>query len=155
MKAASPPFSRRRAAMTLIEVIAALSLMATLLTVVIVANSRHVRQLKLAERKRVGVEKLDQFLATWSFEDFRPSGVARAVDRCGMPASGYFGKVTGSKSRADDRSPYAVNVRKMGPGELGDSVRVRLTVSHQSDRDASGDGTSVDVAWAEILVPNS
>lgn len=59
------PVRERRKAFSLMEVVVALMLMATLLTSIILAIGRHRRQGKLAEDRRLAIRIADQLLATW------------------------------------------------------------------------------------------
>ncbi|MEO1619007.1 MAG: hypothetical protein AAFV88_24360 [Planctomycetota bacterium] len=64
--------SRRRKAVTLIEVVASIALVGTLFTVVLIGNSRHLRQLKAAGVKHQACEKLDRLLSRWSVDELDP-----------------------------------------------------------------------------------
>jgi prepilin-type N-terminal cleavage/methylation domain-containing protein len=55
----------RRAGLTLIEVIAALVILGTLLVGIVLSRSRHSRQIALAERKMQAVRAADGLLTRW------------------------------------------------------------------------------------------
>lgn len=66
------PIDRRpaRHGMTLVEIVAALTLAATLLVSVLTAYGRSVRQGRLAERRLTAIRVADRLMAEW----FRPGG---------------------------------------------------------------------------------
>lgn len=134
--------------MTLIEVVAGLALMGSLLTVVLVSSSQHLRQLKAAEQKRASVRMLDDFLAGWSIGNFGRDAVADAVLRSGLPATGSFG-THGRGDRSDAmKDAYRVHLRAIVSPVFAEADLVRLTVSIP---DSSGG--RINTAWAEVLVP--
>ncbi len=135
-----------RSGITLIEVVAAVALMGTLLTTVIVGNAKHVRQMKAAQQKREAVHLLDQFLATWSLSGFDKEVLQPAVNRSGMTATGSFG-VVGFEQSDERVEKYKVRVQRKGDATFGTASRVRLTVSCVGPERAE-----VDVCWAEVLV---
>ena len=145
-------FKRSSAAsgITLLEVVASIALLGTLLTLVLVANAKNLRQIKAAERKRESVRMLDDFLATWSVHQFAMDGIADAAKRSGLPVVGDLGQhgipASGS-SRDDYRADYRVEIQRKGAvaSDLGD--RVRLTVSV-----GVGAGERTHTAWAEVMV---
>jgi len=57
-----------RRAFTLVEVIASLMLLGTLLVAILVAHRRHVQQIRSAEARLVAVQAADGLLAKWSAE---------------------------------------------------------------------------------------
>lgn len=67
MKAKSRTSSRiwRPAGLTLIEVVASIVLLATVLTGMVIAKSRHTRQLALSQRISAAVRAADELIATW------------------------------------------------------------------------------------------
>jgi prepilin-type N-terminal cleavage/methylation domain-containing protein len=67
MKSKSTTCSRcsRRAGLTLIEVVAAIVILGTILVGVVLARSRHARQIHLAERKALAVRAADALLTAW------------------------------------------------------------------------------------------
>ncbi len=56
----------RQAGLTLIEVVAAIAILGSVLTAVVVAKTRHTRQLALAERRAAAVRAADALLHRWS-----------------------------------------------------------------------------------------
>jgi prepilin-type N-terminal cleavage/methylation domain-containing protein len=74
MKTRSTTCSRcsRRAGLTLIEVVAAIVILGTILVGVVLARSRHTRQIRLAERKALAVRQADALLTGWWTD---PNGV--------------------------------------------------------------------------------
>ena len=54
-----------RAGLTLIEVVAAVAILGTILVGVVLAKSRHTHQLALAERKMAAVRAADELIAGW------------------------------------------------------------------------------------------
>src|SRR5580765_2955956 len=56
---------RRRPAMTLVEVVGALGLLATLLVALLLARARYTHQAALAQRRLQAVAAADALLATW------------------------------------------------------------------------------------------
>lgn len=55
----------RRPGLTLIEVVAGLALMGTLLTTLLLAHSAHARQVRAAQDKLAAVDALDGLLTRW------------------------------------------------------------------------------------------
>ena len=53
------------AGLTLLEVVAALAIMGTILAGVVMAKSRHTRQLALAQRQAVAVRAADELISAW------------------------------------------------------------------------------------------
>ena len=56
--------------LALVEVVAGLALMGTLLVVAIIASTGQTRQLRQVARKEAAVQLLDRFLTEWSAEEF-------------------------------------------------------------------------------------
>lgn len=83
MKAKSRTFSRswRPAGLTLIEVVASIVLLATVLTSIVIAKSRHTRQLALSQRISTAVRAADELIAAWHL-----SGDGVPVNRTGSIA---------------------------------------------------------------------
>lgn len=67
-----PRFQRgKRLGLTLIEVVVGLAIAGSLLSVVIMTSTHHVKQLRLAKQKRAALQSVDRFLSIWSRYDFR------------------------------------------------------------------------------------
>lgn len=130
----------------LVEVVAGLTLMGTLLTVILISGSQHLRQLKAAERKRESVRALDDFLASWSISNFSRDGISTAVQRSGMPAIGEYGS---HSLESSSRHLYQVNLSVVGKADFPDSSIVRLEVS--SVQPTLGHNKTT---WAEVIVPD-
>ena len=62
---ASSPSCRRRG-LTLIEVVAGIAILATLLVSILVAHKIHAEQLRKAQQRLAAIEELDRLLAEWS-----------------------------------------------------------------------------------------
>ncbi len=62
----------RRAGLTLIEVVAAIAILGTVLVGVVMAKARHTHQLALTERRNDALRAADELLASWWTE---PQGV--------------------------------------------------------------------------------
>src|SRR5829696_1110368 len=60
-----PSSNRSRAAMTLLEVVAGLALLASLLGALVIAKARYVRQAAAADRRVEAVAAADALLAGW------------------------------------------------------------------------------------------
>ena len=133
---------------TLVEVVAALTLMGSLLTVILVSGSKHLRQLKAAEQKRVSVRKLDDFLATWSVSNFDPAQIPAAVQRSGMAATGQYGRHGIEESSAGTDEGFQVELQRVRDSELDGGAVLRLTVSA-----AHAQRGRTSTAWTEIMVP--
>lgn len=69
----------RRAGLTLIEVIAAIVILGTILVGVVLARARHTRQIRLSQRKAQAVRAADALLTEWWT---RPEGIP--VDQSGL-----------------------------------------------------------------------
>jgi hypothetical protein len=59
------PALRRRLALTLIEVVAGMTILGTVLASLIVARARYLEQWSRAERKQAAVEAADALLSSW------------------------------------------------------------------------------------------
>ena len=132
---------------TLVEVVAALALMGTLLAVILVGGSKHLRQLKAAERKRESVRRLDDFLATWSVRNFDPSAIPDAVQRSGLPVTGHYGVHGLREPNLGTSVEYQVDLERAQSSEFDSASIVRLTVSAPH-----GELGRKPTAWAEVLV---
>ncbi len=133
---------------TLVEVIAGLALMGTLLTVVVVSSSQHLRQLKAAERKRESVRLLDDFLASWSVNNFSRDGIDEAVRRSGLPATGSYGTHAVEHKSGQVGTSFQVALRTFSAPDFDTGSVVRLTVSVPNEWHGR-----IPTAWAEVLVP--
>lgn len=129
--------------MTLIEVVVSLALMGTLLTVILIGGSQHLRQLRSAERKRVSVRKLDEFMTAWSLDQFSVSAIPLAVERSGLSVRGHFGEHKGTTSVPR----YRVDVTRVRRAEIGSGSVVRLSVSV-----TEANGETFPTCWAEVMV---
>ncbi len=140
-------FSRtgRRNGVTLVEVIAAITLMGSLLTVTIVASSKFSRQMRHADEKRIATRQLDAFLSTWSVGEFSAESIGRAVERSGMPAIGYFGTHRLDRDMQSMGPTYGVRIDRNGEAGLAQASLFRLSVYRTDSR------SDVPVAWAEVI----
>lgn len=134
--------------LSLIEVVAGLALMGTLLTIVLVSSSQHLRQLKAAERKRQSVQMLDDFLASWSVNRFAPETIDEAVQRSGLAATGSFGTHGINEQSSGHPDGYQVELRRAMSPSFDSASIIRLTVSVDA-----GKPQRLQTAWAEVLVP--
>ncbi|WP_390621105.1 type II secretion system protein [Stieleria neptunia] len=139
---------RRRQGVTLIEVVASIAIAGSLLSVVIIGGSQHLRQLKQARDKRIATEALDGFLSAWSVSNFNETRIADAVAQSNLSAVGDFGQFGRESSSPGSRTMYA-RLKSRGRGNLGDSRRVRLTVFART-----ADRREQNLAYAEILIPD-
>lgn len=57
--------SSRRAGLTLIEVVAAIAILGTVLVSTVIAKSLHTRQLALAQRQQLAVRAADELISKW------------------------------------------------------------------------------------------
>ena len=135
--------------MTLIEVVAGLALMGTLLTAVLVGGSRHLRQLKLAEHKVASVRVLDQFLTTWSSFNFDSERISDAVNASELPVIGEYGNFGVGGVVSTQRPAYRVHIASSQNEAITTGKVVRLTVSVPDLY-----GKRVPTAWAEVIVAN-
>ena len=135
--------------MTLIEVVAALALAGSLLTVTIVGSTRHLRQMKAAERKSQATKRLDRFLSAWSFANFRLANAANAAEQAGLEMTNSelsdFPDKTNNGQQKQER--FVVSLHRAGHVDLGDALKVRVEVSCVSNSRMCD-----NVAWAEVLV---
>lgn len=142
------PQTRNRSALTLIEVVAGLALMGTLLAAIMVAGSAHARQAKAAADKREAVIMLDRLLNAWAQDglalDKLEKASATAQVSFSAPAIRLRNDVIGS--------PFVVMIRKeQRPAvfrrQRSDAVVVRLSIHPvQPERN-----TTV-ISWVEVLV---
>ena len=137
-----------KSGITLVEVIAGLSLMGTLLTVILVSSSQHLRQLTAAEKKRASVRMLDNFLASWSVSDFDVARIPDAVRRSGLAVVGQFGAHGVEGDQSHEFPNYQVELRRMRRSEFNGGSVVRLTVTSTNTT-----GERHPTAWAEVMVP--
>jgi len=90
----------RRVGLTLIEVVAAIVILGTILVGVVLARSRHTRQIRLAGRKAAAVQLADRLLTDWWTD---PNGVP--VGRSGsVGENGTFVWETRELPRRDSRA---------------------------------------------------
>ncbi|MFG0261581.1 MAG: hypothetical protein ACF788_04245 [Novipirellula sp. JB048] len=152
-----------RAGMTLVEVVAAISLTGTLLAVTIVAGARHLRQLTLADRKQQAVKLLDRGLVRWSQSGFRHVDLAGAMSSVGCPlmgngevggGSGFVGAAEAERrGRSGDRAVvrhsgrFRSAERLLGASGLGTRERLRLSVMF-----LTVEGKAQEVAWVEVVL---
>lgn len=61
--------SCERSGLTLVEVIASVALMTTLLVGLLTAHSRHIKQIKLADEKQIAIDLADGLVADWFASD--------------------------------------------------------------------------------------
>ena len=73
-----------RTGLTLVEVVAGLALMGTLLVAVILGASSHLRQLRTVERKKAAIESLDKLLASWSHHGFYDQALPQCATLAGV-----------------------------------------------------------------------
>lgn len=85
----SLPGLSRRNGVSLIEVIVGIALMGTLAATAIIAGSAHLRQLKVAEKKRLAVNVVDRFMTSWSRYDFKEKQAPQAAIDAGLPLQGH------------------------------------------------------------------
>lgn len=72
---------RRRLGLTLIEVVAGLALLSTLLVATLVAYRGHVRQVRVAQQRLDAIEKIDTLMADWSeTREYPASGTVEMFD---------------------------------------------------------------------------
>ncbi len=62
----------RRGGLTLIEVVAAIAILGTILVAVVLARTRHARQIALTERKAAAVRAADELITGWWSDPFGP-----------------------------------------------------------------------------------
>ncbi len=76
----SSPCSRR-AGLTLIEVIAAITILGTLLVGIVLAHARHTHQIALTQRKQLAARVADEMIGRWwTRPEGMPIGEAGVVD---------------------------------------------------------------------------
>ena len=98
----SLPGLSRKNGVSLIEVVVGIALMGALAATAIIAGSSHLRQLKVAEKKRLAVDVVDRFLASWSRYDFKEKQAPQAAidagvhlrDQASPPIQADFGSST-------------------------------------------------------------
>lgn len=73
-----------RTGLTLIEVVAGLALMGTLLVTIILSANSHLRQLRTVERKKAAIESLDKLLASWSHYGFYDQALPECAKLAGV-----------------------------------------------------------------------
>lgn len=131
--------------MTLIEVVAGIALLGTLMVMVLIGSSQHLRQLKVAKQKRQAIALLDRFLAGWASHDFSDEGLSDAARRTGMSVIGDFGQ-RNQKSYGGGGSEFVVEIRsKPATSERGQVLRFDVSaVLHN--------GSSRKATWAEVMV---
>jgi len=118
------------AGLTLIEVMAALAILGTILAGVILAKARHTRQIAETEARRAAVEAADRLLTDW-------------WDAEGTVPAGARGSVRGQAGAAGHR--FAWRTRRVPgtalPAWEGRVVRLELRRAGEAgDQDASGVG---------------
>ncbi len=126
--------------MTLIEVVAGIALLGTLMVAVLISGSQHLRQLKAADQKRQATAKLDDFLAAWALQNFSDDGLSVAAARAGLSVADH------PVASDSTQTSYVVEVSPR-PALIDGGKVLRLDVSAQRPN-----GTRRPAAWAEILV---
>ena len=112
-----------RCGLTLIEVVAGIALLATLLVSILVAHKKHAEQVRLAQKRLDAIEQLDQLLAEWSAAgNWQPVGSAGDL-------AGFKWRVEAADSRVPDELGSEV-IRV----ELFDDIRVLASVELLSAR---------------------
>jgi len=96
-----------RHGLTLVEIVAALMLAATLLVSVLTAYGRSVRQARVSELRLMAIREADRLMAEW----FRPGGTP-PLPGPGETASGEFAEQPGWSWRL---TPLATERRRGGP----------------------------------------
>ncbi|MEO1527310.1 MAG: type II secretion system protein [Planctomycetota bacterium] len=137
------PHSRR--ALTLIEVIAGLALMGTLLTVVLVAGSKHASQLKQAERKREATRRLDALLTHWSQSHFDRTNFSDSARRARLHARSAV-ENDHDRLAAAVTDSYIVRMRTAPARDLENAIRIEVSVWFGNSTDNRG-----RLAWAEVI----
>ncbi|TWU62334.1 hypothetical protein V7x_40630 [Crateriforma conspicua] len=130
--------------MTLIEVVAGLALMGTLLTLTLVGGTKCLRQIDAARHKRVAVSHLDGFVAAWSESGFDADGVAEATKRSGLLLRGHFGVWPPSEVGLQTGRPYWIHISAPKPSPFPGGSVYRVTVyrtAHEKKR----------VTWVDVL----
>ena len=87
--------SRRssRRGLTLVEVLAGIALMGTLLTSAIVASGRHSRQMRVAREKQYAVKALEDYLGLWAQGEFSETGApTQLTDRFRFETEYIYGR---------------------------------------------------------------
>ena len=127
----------RRDGLTLLEVVAGIAILGTILVVVVLSKSRHTRQLALTQRRNVAVRAADELIAGW-------------WTRCeGVPV-GERGAVEADASLAwETRVVPNDAIEKLGARV----VRVELRES-EPDRWAADDGTGDPLVAVDLVLPD-
>ena len=127
--------NRRRCAFTLIEVLAGLTLLSTLLVAVVMARGRYVHQSVSAERRLEAVEVADELLTQW-WQD----PAAFPVDDSGTV-----------------NEDMRWRTRQLSQQDLEDLgamvVRLELFVDDRAPRDSPGDERDEPILVIDVLAP--
>jgi prepilin-type N-terminal cleavage/methylation domain-containing protein len=125
----------RRAGLTLIEVVAAIALIGTLLTAMVLARSRHVHQLAVADQQDRLVHAADALISRWW------------ADAAGVPV-GASGTIDG-----DPPLRWSTQVIANRPIERLSCRVVRITVQRVADPQAVGAAVTEPVV-VDIVLPD-
>jgi len=125
--------------------------MGTLLTTILVGGSQHLRQRKVAQHKRLAVQKLDQFVATWSAANFSEEGLQEASFRSGLWVRGLdlsdvsLLKDVGHQTRSQpSQASYQLEMRTVRDAPFLGGVIHRLAV-------IAPNTNGLEVAWVEVM----
>lgn len=136
-----------RTGTTLIEVVAGLALMGTLLTVVMIGSTQHARQAKAADRKRLAVQKLDRLLGEWSLQGYPTKGLDRAAAKAGLTLLRRDGEKNTTKPTSD-AGPFRVSMIRRNSESIESASVIRLEVEFHGPAQSAQ-----SVTWAEVMVP--
>lgn len=130
----------RRDGVTLVEVIAAIALVGSLLALSFMANAAHLRQAQRANDKQLATALLDRLIADWSRSEFRDADFDSLVRRHGLlsPSAGEA-----RRRAAPATNNWTVRTERRKARSIPQAEIVRLAVwSATSDS---------PLAWLEII----
>lgn len=138
-----------RTGLTLIEVVAGLALMGTLLVAVLLGASSHLRQLRTARQKTSAIESLDRLLPFWSRDGFSQE----SLPECALLAKVHLFALDMSVASAED--PDAIGVRVQSR-PLAESTGFRLEVVRLEAWASHDQLDGTPLTWVEVLrVPSA
>lgn len=138
-----------RTGLTLIEVVAGLALMGTLLVTVLLGASSHLRQLRAAQQKTIAIESLDRLLSLWSSDGFSEG----SLPECALLAKVHL--IGSNLSEASDGDSDVIGVR-LQAGPLAESTGFRLEVVRLEAWASHDQLDGVPLTWVEVLrVPSA
>lgn len=137
--------------LTLIEVVAAIAILGTILVGVVLSRARHTRQFALAQRKAIAVEAADALIAGWWEGPAVPVDASGVVEREGIDLAWRTREIANESIEAIGARVVRVEMREAASRAAGAEdheaalVRVDLVLGPEpAELEANGGGADAD-----------